>query len=145
MERNEMFIININYYTDKYINLNIFTDLKISINILKLIISNSYIIFNENNEIYDQYRIKLRDTLHKLKYIQGTINKDKISKLSIFILERYYRENKCVAYKLDNTRCINTIKKSNVCGIHVRYPTKIVKMLTKYVPVDISKKCVELL
>ena len=119
---------------------------KICINILKLIIKYSSVVFDVNNERFLEYRNTAKNKLYDFKNEKGFIGEEELHKLSLKILQRYYGEcldeNRCIAYKLDNTRCVHFIKKLNVCGIHVRYPTKIVKMLTKYVPVDISKKCV---
>ena len=121
---------------------------EICIKILKILIKHSFI-FDKKNEDYAEYRELVKKKLYEFKNQKGFIGEKELYKLSLHILKRYYGEcldeHRCIAYKSDNTHCINTIKKSNVCGIHVRYPTKIVKMLTKYVPVDISKKCVDLL
>ena len=119
------------------------------IEVLKLTIKYSFYMFDMNNQEFSKCRLVLKDKLYEFKNQTGFKRDKELNKLCLHILKRYYgeclNENRCIAYKCDNTRCIKTIKKSNVCGIHIRYPTKIVKMLKKYVPVDISKKCVDLL
>ena len=121
----------------------------ICIKILKLIIKYSTVVFYTNNNFFSEYRKVIKNKLYQLKFQKGFTKKEEVHKLCLHILKRYYGEcldeNRCIAYKCDNTRCIQTIKKSNVCGIHLRYPTKIVKLLAIYLPVDISEKCVDLL
>ena len=121
---------------------------RICIDILKLLIKYS-IVFDINNDFYSEYRHIWKNKLYEFKNEKGFIGEEELHKLSLKILQRYYGEcldeNRCIAYKSDNTRCVYFIKKSNVCGIHIRYSNKLVKLLNKYVPVDISKKCVVLL
>ena len=117
--------------------------------VLKLVIKYSFYVFDMKNQDCVRYRKTLKDKLYELKEEKGFETAEKLNKLSLHILKRYYGEcldeNRCVAYKLDNTRCRKAIHKSNVCKIHVRYHNKLVKMLNNYIPVDISKKCVGLL
>ena len=117
------------------------------IEVLKLFIKYSFL-FNEK-EYFSKCRLVLKDKLYEFKDEKGFESAEKLNKLSLHILKRYYGEcldeNRCVAYKLDNTRCRKAIHKSNVCKIHVRYHNKLVKMLKNYIPVDISKKCLDLL
>ena len=121
---------------------------KICIKILKYLIKYSFV-FDKNNDFYSKYRDLWKNKLYDFKNEKGFIGEEELHKLSLKILQRYYGEcldeNRCIAYKSDNTRCVYFIKKSNVCGIHIRYSNKLVKLLNKYVPVDISKKCVVLL
>ena len=51
--------------------------------------------------------------------------------------------DKCIAYKRDNKQCKNS-SKTNFCGVHVKYPNKIIKIITKYISINIAKKCVDL-
>ena len=113
------------------------------IKILKLLIKYSSIIFDKNNK----YRETCKNKMYEFK--KETEGEDsEIHKLSLYILKRYYGEcldkNICTVYKY-NKRCINVIKHSNLCRIHLQYPNRIIKILKKYIPVDISKKCLQLI
>ena len=117
--------------------------------VLKLVIKYSFYMFDMKNEDCSRYRATLKDKLYELKDEKGFESAEKLNKLSLHILKRYYgeclNENRCIAYKMDNTRCRKAINHSNVCKIHVRYHNKIIKLLSIYLHVDISKKCVDLL
>ena len=121
---------------------------RIFIKILKCLIKYSFV-FDPNNQFFSEYRDIWKNKLYEFKEEKGFIGEEELHKLSLKILQRYYNEcldeNRCIAYKCDNIRCIHTIKKSNVCGIHLKYPNKILNILKNYVPADISKKCVEIL
>ena len=122
---------------------------KICIKILKLLIKYDTVVFYTNNDFFSEYRKICKQKLYEFKNEKGFIGEEELHKLSLQILQRYYNEcldeNRCIAYKCDNIRCIHTIKKSNVCGIHLKYPNKILNILKNYVPADISKKCIDLL
>ena len=110
------------------------------LNIIDVLNEYSHVWKNSNNTSL----IRLSNTI-KDKFTEFSKEKEVQNECASFLLEHF--DDKCKAYTRWGIRCKNNVHpdvKGNFCKVHVNFYPKIISILGRVIPTEISHKCAKL-